>query len=378
MIKKLVVLIVAISCMMVWAEVEWSFYGNARFNTWMRITKANPDADSESELLWKKCGGSRFGGRASIGDFAGRFEYGSSGSSPNLRLIYGQWNITEDVNFLLGQGWAPTNYFPSNMNSLDGSALLNYGGFLTSRQEMLQLSIKGFSLALINPKSFTGVEYKEIIDTSTTSLVGTNKTIIPKIEAAYNHSADAFHIGAVVGFAPWKYEYDMRVSGGDSAIEESQTFMALVACLDAGFSAGPLYVNVNANYCINRAAYGGWFNGDAKPAIEQEDNTKAEFTAVNASSIGVVGVVGIKATDNVQPEFGIGYLQHTRGTKAEEALTDGGKDPCLALYGQCVFTFGDGQFQFMPEFGYGTKMKGMSGQDEDTEMEIGAYTRINF
>lgn len=95
-----------------WAT-EWNFYGSARVSTFQTNTEmpSVPDTDNFALALQSN---SRIGANVKVSDkLSGAFEYGASGGNVNLRKLYGEWDFGAGK-FLVGQTYAPMNWFYSN------------------------------------------------------------------------------------------------------------------------------------------------------------------------------------------------------------------------------------------------------------------------
>jgi len=321
----------------------WNFYGSARMQTWsakLSEEKSSTDYD-DRDTTWDLQGNSRIGATVKAGDISGGFEYGTG---INLRKLYGVWNFGSG-SLLVGQTYTPVNLFYSNQVYGADSDMLNVGGVYNGRRPMIQVSVQGFKLALVKPKTiYTGIT--GVDDTDTT---------IPKIEASYSFKAGPAAIALCGGYNTLKL-----VDSNDD--EESLT--SYVLALGFSFAVGPGYVKGDVFTGKNVGNYGLWIEG-------QHTATGTQSNIEDVKTVGALGVVGYKVNDMLSFEAGYGY------TSADSDDSSLEKDKTQAYYVQAVISPAKGVY-IIPEIGKYDYKDDINGNDEGTKTYFGAKWQINF
>ncbi len=323
-----------------WAG-DWDFYGSARVSTFETNTDNAAVADTEDFALALQSN-SRIGAKVSVSDeLSGVFEYGAA-SNVNLRLLYGEWDFGAGK-FLVGQTYAPMNWFYSNqVYGVDNN--LNGQGFIYSgREPMLRLSFGNLQMALLNPD-------KNDLGTGFTAEAG-----MPAFEASYSFTFDSITLEVAGGYN----SYELIDSGTVYDVD------SYVIALGSKFVFGPVFLNAavftgeNAGNLIAVSVDGdnAWDDGYASISGGQvRDN----------DCIGYGLVVGYKYNDMFVFEAGYGYAE----TDLESAVSE---DSAEAYYVNATVNLVPGVF-FVPEIG---RFDGKETGDVETTY-VGAKWQINF
>lgn len=323
---------------------SWSFYGSARVGAFW--TDQDLEAGDNSRFDLDLQGNSRFGANVKHGNLGGQLELGIDDGGVSTRLIYGTYNFG-DAQFLVGQAYTPVNSFISNQVFGGDSDLLNAGGVYGGRRPMLQFKIDGFKVALVKQHAMS------IVDGSPAgSKLDDN---LPKIEAGYHFAKDNFFGDVFGGYQT----YAISSPGRDYDID------AYVIGAAGGAKFGPAYINAGVYTGQNIGQYGLWVLGDAKAVIDSNE-------VKNSQSIGALLVLGLKATDMVSFEGGLGYLVHDSD---KASAID--KDKTMVAYVQSVIKIAKG-FMIVPEVGYYDYKKNLAGTDEGSMWYAGLKTQIDF
>lgn len=316
-------------------DAEWSFYGSARMTTFM--TDTSDGTDSDEDLTWAQQGNSRIGAKVSAGDVGGHFEYGTSGGSANIRLLYGTWNFGGGT-LLLGQTYSPVNIFISNQVFGSDNDMLNTGGVYGGRQQMIQASFGGFKVALVSPSTI-GVPAGDV------------DTTLPKIELAYTFKSDMFTAGVVAGYNSVE---DDTVGGED--------YVSNVIGLWGAVNFGPAYVKMNVYQAVNEQNYGLAAGFHVGNGLQQADE--------DTTTIGALLVVGAKLSDTFALEGGYGQTTHDNDLFASDDTTN-------AMYVQATIGLAPGVF-IVPEIGVIDYDEGTTNNDQGDVTYFGAKWQINF
>ncbi len=317
---------------------DWSFYGSSRLSTFWDSFDAEGDAGDDDTLTWALQGNARIGARVKGDVLGGRFEYGSG---PNLRLLYGTWKMGGGQ-LLVGQTYTPVNIFISNQVFGGDTDMLRFGGVYDGRRAMLQYGVGGFKVALIQPGG------------AALGADGDVDNTLPKIEAAYKFSADAFSAGVVAGYQT--FDVEGATVGGDYDVS------SYVAGVYGTFNMGPAYINANVYMGQNTGNFGLWQTGNASASLTatgQVDDT---------DTLGYLGVVGFKA-GMATFEAGYGMVAHSYDT--------GEDDETSAFYVQAVLVPVKGM-KIVPEIGFIDNAENRAGADEGEQTYFGAQWRIDF
>jgi len=348
--KKLFVLFVAVALVgftVPAVAAEWSFYGSARMTTfWSDIDAGDVGVDDDG-LTWAQQGNSRIGARVKGETVSGRFEYGTG---INLRVLWGAWDFGSG-RILLGQTYTPVNMFYSNQVFGSDSDMLDVGGLYGGRHAEISLKMGGFEIALVNPQSPTDI---------TATGDGDGDIRLPKIEAAYAFSTDAFNVKAVAGWQ--SYEVENSTDAGTYDVD------SWVVGLGGGANFGPAYVNANVWTAQNYTNYGlpSW-NLPSSPGGAAIIGGDIE----DSDSWGWLLVVGFKASDMLSFEAGYGNVRH------ELDVSGSNEDISAVIYVQSSITIAPGFF-IVPELGFYDFDENGAGVDVGDMTYFGAKWQMNF
>jgi len=342
--KKLMVLVAAIAMMASSAyAADWNFYGSARIQTFYANTEVIGSGTDATNLEENLQGNARIGARVKVSDeLSGRFEYGAANGVANIRLLYGNWNFGAG-NLIVGQDYAPLNWFYSNQ-VFDGDAdLLPYGGVYSGRAGQLKLIFGGFKVALVAP-SVAGV-----------GVGATTESKIPTIEATYTLALDNVSIDLGLGYNTFKNTVGTVQNDVDAYV------VALGAKGNFGsfYLAGNIYAGENTGYIMSLDSDGnrGWGDGKAVAGTAG--------SVLDTDVLGYALVAGYAFNDMFNVEAGYA------GANAEvDGMPD---DKVASYYLNGTVTMAPGVF-FVPEIGV---IDGKETGDIETTY-AGIKWQINF
>jgi len=323
------------------SAADWHFYGSARMAAFQveRDTPAN-DTDNFNISLQSNA---RIGAVVTAGDdLTGNFEYGASGGNVNLRNLYGEWHFGAGT-LLVGQTYAPLNWFYSNqVYGADND--LNAQGFIYSgREPMLKLTFGTFQIALVAP------------DTNDLGTGFPSEVSIPAFEACYTWTHDFITLEAAGGY------HSYELSNGSTTYDiESYVF------------AGGAMFHFGAAF-FNTAFFSGRNVGSLIALSVNGDNAWDDgFAAVSGTrlldndSMGYAVVAGYELNNMFTFEAGYGYTQSDLDTVT-------GEDEAQAWYANITVNLAPGVF-FVPEIG---RFDGKEADDAQTTY-YGIKWQINF
>ena len=389
--KKLAILMAAVAlvCFSVPAmAVDWNFYGNARMATYY-VSDDYGDAtvngqDKDADLQWDFQSNSRIGANVKAENIKGQFEFGvssdaSGGGNVSARRLYGVWNFGAGT-MKVGKDYTPVSQFISGQVYDGDLGLLGIGTMYGNREGQIAFGFGGFEIALIQPKSgyamglgassttaFAGTLGTTRINTTTA--VAPNGDIdeyLPKIEAKWGMSFDAFNFGLMGGFNTFTIQ-DV-VSGKDGKKNDIDVTSYTIGA-DAGFNFGPGYVKAAVSYGQNwddaAWALGGNHN-QGSPAVWDGDDDVKDTTSYMASLVG-----GLKVSDMLSFEAGFGY-------RVDDPDVNGAdKSKPWGAYVQSVIALAPGVY-VIPEVGYFDGDKTFYDSDATTTFYLGGKWQINF
>ena len=341
--KKLFILFVALALVgltvpAMAANDHWNFYGSARMSTF--YTSQDADAGDDKATTWALQGNSRFGASVTGDTISGGLEYGTG---VNLRLLYGKWNFGGGT-LLVGQTYGPANLFYSSQTYGGDSGMLDVGGMYTGRNGQINLSTGGFSLALLTPGS--GAVGDD----------GDSDNTIPKVEASYSFSAGAASAKLAAGYQTY------AVEGSTDAGDYDVT--SWVLGLGGGVNLGAVYIKGNVMTGRNVGNYWQWTEGSAGAVI-----SGAEIK--DTTTVGVIAVVGFKASDILSFQGGYGYVSHDADVSGLDA------DVTSVFYVQAPITVASG-FSLVPEVGMYNYHEDTAGADQGSMTYFGAKWQMSF
>jgi hypothetical protein len=402
--KKLILAIAALALIASPAlAVDWNLYGSSRVQTWYQMRDygdgLNPAGtdDEDNELLWGTGNGfannSRFGARVKAENISGRVEVqmkaapgGDPGSyiSTESRLLWGEWDFGGGK-LLVGKDYTPVSQFVSGQAYDEDLGLLSIGAAYGNRPSQLKLTFGGLQIALVEP--VTGL-IANMDDAATTTLVIPIVTggitaavtvgipnpaftgcdpdaILPKIEAKWGMSMDAFSFNIMGGLQYFEVEDVLNENGN----EKDVGVVSWIVGGDAAFNFGPAYIKgaISAGINWSDAAWDitGFKTGGSRAYFDGDDDTKDTDSMMGC----LVG--GFKFTDQINFEAGVGYRVDDPDLKGLD------EDEAMAVYGQAVISLAPGVW-LVPEIGYYDYMDDAAGDDEGDQIYLGAKWQIDF
>jgi len=404
--KKLVVLCAAIMlvCFSVPAmAVDWNFYGSARVRTFyvsedykkspLRAYEEDWDFDfssKSSQLQWDLQGNSRLGANVKAENIKGQFELalkgdGSGDVDVGTRRIYGTWDFGSGY-LKVGKDYTPISQFISGQAWDVDLGMLGIGTMYGARIAQLALGFGGFEIALMQAKTndldlggtdlaaaassllqnrydraVAGGNQQEADDiqflqdrlAAYGTTQGNPEQVIPKIEAKYGMSFDAWNFNIRGGY---QYYSIKDVPSAKDAVENPEadeiktndiSVTSWIVGGDAGFNFGPGYVkaalsygqnvgNAGWNLPTNDTTSGGYGTWDGDDSVDK-----------NMSFMGAL-VGGIKVSDMLTFEAGFGYREDNP-KDADNGLDT--KQKAWNAYVQSVIALAPGVY-IVPEVGY--------------------------
>jgi len=344
--KKLFI-IFAILCLAAPAmAADWNFYGSSRMATFR--VDVDPDVsgvDSDTDTQWGQNGNSRIGANVMFNDeIGGRFEYGHSADNVSHRILYGTYKFGSSE-LLLGQTYTPVSsqFYSNSVYDADGD-LLGVGQFYVGRKEMIQWSIAGFKLALVEPNvvSYTGYDDEDVD--------------LPKIEIGYKFKSDMFYFDVFAGYQTYTL---------DGAVNDIDIDSYLLGG-GVGANFGPIFAKIGAHMGQNLGNYGAY----NPVGLSDAAAINATATDVNDSDgLGYLAVVGFNASEMFVIEAGYGHEE-------AEVDTTNNTEEADQYYVNCTVNIAPGFF-VVPEVG----MIKYSDDVSAAEPEVfywGAKWQINF
>jgi hypothetical protein len=366
--KKWTILLAAVAlvCFSVPAmAVDWNFYGSARIYTFYVSDKLGGGAEDDF-LSWGNENGnnSRIGARVKGGPVEGRFELQLKGNadgdpgtyvSTETRLMYGTWNFGAGK-LKVGKDYTPVSQFVSGQVFDEDLGLLGIGTQYGNRTPQIAFNFGGFDIALIQQK------YDGVTAATGNTSNAQNSTYLPKFEASYGMSFDAWNFALQGGY---QY-YTIDTTFGDIDVT-SYTIGGNV-----GFNFGPAYAKGSVAYGQNwgQAAWGlNGFKTDGSNAVWKGPGSNV---VNNTDSMMFALVAGMKATDMLSFEAGFGYRQ-------DDPDVSGWDDQkAWAVYAQSVVAMAPGVY-IIPEVGYYDYGDLQTTQDAaGNEFYLGAKWQIDF
>jgi hypothetical protein len=392
--KKLTILIAAVAlvCFSVPAmAVDWNFYGNARMATYYVSedygdgTNAAGTDDKDAELQWDFQGNSRIGANIKAENLKGQFEFGVSsdsagGGNVSARRLYGVWNFGPGT-LKVGKDYTPVSQFTSGQVYDADLGLLGIGTMYGNREGQIAFGFGGFEIALIQPNVglITGMESETAstaivvngatfaVSTTSFAFKGDPDRVLPKIEAKWGMSFDAFNFNLMGGYQYYSIQdVTSFTKPGDTNDIDVTSY---VIGGDAGFNFGPGYVKGAVSYGQNwdnaKWALGGNHN-QGSPAVWDGDDGTDDTTSWMASL-----VAGLKVSDMLSFEAGFGYREDDPDVNGSK------KSKPWAVYGQAVIALAPGVY-VIPEVGYFDGDQTFGGVDATTTFYAGGKWQINF
>ncbi|MEJ5358652.1 MAG: hypothetical protein WHT06_08255 [Desulfobacterales bacterium] len=366
--KKLIaVLAVLLLAAPVMAQ-QWSFYGSQRMATFY-INDDFGDArvagdDSDWGLRWDFQGNSRLGARVKADQVSGLIELalraaggGDGGDeSVNTRRAVGFWKFSDNATLKVGKDYSPVTRFISGQVFDADNGLLGNGNFYGRRPAMIGLTLGNFDIALLTNALYT-----------TGGIAPANSDPdwnLPKLEASYLMKFGAFDLRPFGGVQYFK------VDRGTSALTDDLDIWSYVIGIDSMINIGAFWIGPQVAYGQNWAN-AGWANGRwgatyARATLKGTDDTN------DAKSLSAMLVAGLKFTDTLKFEAGVGY----RNDDADVSGVDDAE--AWEAYIQAVITLAKGVY-LIPEIGYiDFGDDPVTGDDTGYRWYAGAKWQIDF
>jgi len=378
--KKWTILLAAVALVCFSAPafaVDWNFYGSARIYTFYissDLGDRNDAAgkDDDQKLSWGNENGnnSRIGARVKGGPVEGRFELQLKGNengdpgdyvSTETRLMYGTWNFGAGK-LKVGKDYTPVSQFVSGQVFDEDLGLLGIGTQYGNRTPQIAFNFGGFDIALIQQKS------DNITTGGGVSTAGDPDSYLPKFEAGYGMSFDAWNFGIQGGYQYYTIDTSSALAGGSQEVDVTSYTIGG----NVGFNFGPAYAKGAVSYGQNwgQAAWGlngfktdgsnAYWKGPGSDSVD--DTTSTMFTLV----------AGMKATDMLSFEAGFGWRKDDPDADTFDDQT------AWAIYGQSVIAMAPGVW-IIPEVGYydyGDHQD--NGDDAGSQFYLGAKWQIDF
>jgi len=378
--KKLTILIAAVAlvCFSVPAmAVDWNFYGNARIATYYVSDDFGNDTpsdaalitngdDKDSRLQWDMQGNSRIGANIKAENIKAQFEWGVSsdsagGGNVGARRLYGEWMFGEGMYLKVGKDYTPVSQFISGQVYDADLGLLGIGTQYGNREAQLAFGFGNFEIALIQPNT------PNISTPGGTSALGNIDPVLPKVEAKWGMSFDAWNFNLQGGYQYYSIKDVASLTNVGDTNDIDVTSYTLGA--DVGFNFGPAYVKAAGAFGQNWAN-GAWgLNGNhnqGSPAYWDGDDDVKDTKTWMASL-----VAGLKVSDMLSFEGGFGYRVDDPDVNNAE------KSKPWAAYVQSVIALAPGVY-VIPEIGYFDGDKNFADGDATSEFYAGGKWQINF
>jgi hypothetical protein len=377
--KRLTILMVAVAlvCFSVPAmAVDWNFYGSARVNTWYVSTDLGDTEnvagdDGDAEVRWGFNGqtNSRIGAKVKAdGPVEGRFEIQMKGNgagdpsdyvSVESRIIYGQWDFGAGK-LKVGKDYTPVSQFISGQVFDEDLGLLGIGTQYGNRTPGLFFTFGGFQIALLEPNT------NDITTNTGVSTGGDIDSYIPKLEASWGMSFDAFNFNLEGGYQ--YYSIKTPVANGGKDIDVTSYTIGG----DAGFNFGPGYVKGSVAYGQNWGPAAWGLNGAYTQGSNAVWKGGTSSSIDDTTSYMFALAAGLKMSDMLSFEVGGGWRKDDPDAEGWDDQT------AWSVYGQAVVAMAPGVY-IVPEVGYfdfGDLQT--TGDDAGSEFYLGAKWQIDF
>ena len=375
--KKLFVLfaacaLVAAFTLPAMAESEWSFYGNARMQTFWEDWDRNANIgymgraaaiDDDDDMTWDMQSISRFGALVSAGDISGKIEIGLNDDGIAQRPTWGQWDFGAGK-IRIGYDWRPDELWNgSGQRWWNDNALTSFGYFYATRSSQIQFTFDvaggSFQFAFVEP-------YTAYTPVSTVMGAGTTETDteIPVLSAHFTRNFGPIYL-YVSGFYQ-TYNESVIATERDYDIDSWMTGICL------GYDQGPFYAY--------GAIYGGENLQEGRADMGFDFEQFATYDAPTDSIIDVDRfawslVAGFRVNDMITFEAGYG--------QCEDELDQIGnmvEDEDSMYYLNCQIQVAEG-FSIVPEIGkYDLEDRSVNGVSVDRGdiTYFGAKWQIDF
>ena len=390
--KKLFIIFAVLCLAAPTMAAEWDFYGSSRLGTWRTSNDIGNPTDSDDDTSWYHHGNSRFGATVKFNDqIGGAIEMSESFGK---RKLYGTYAFGGSE-LLVGQTYTPSSsmFYSNSVYATDGD-LLGVGQHYVGRVPMIQWSIAGFKLALIEPNTSAGnpvgnddatygvynadgsittagvtsATPNSFVLTPETGTISDTDVDLPKIELAYKFKTDMFFAEVFGGYQSYT---------ADGATKDYD-IDAYVVGLGGGLTLGPVFFNAGVHMGQNLGNYGS--SGFASPdnaTTGQKDNNKAGKATYSATAddiidndaLGYLAVLGFNISEMFTVEVGYGYMEYEPDTSNSKS------DNATQYYMNCTVNIAP-NFFIVPEIG---KIDYEAAeQDAGDVLYYGAKWQINF
>jgi len=388
--KKFTILIAAIAlvCFTVPAmAVDWNFYGSARMETWYDsrdfgdFNNAAGTDTKDAQLDWANMSSQRLGANVKAENIKAQVEFSIADQGVSARRLYGIWNFGAG-SMKVGKDYTPVKQFISAQGAFEDLGLLGIGTAYGSRRAQIAFLFGGFDIALITPA--TGQIFTSAATATTgTATAGDVDPILPKLEAAWGMSYDAWSFKLLGGYQYYKIQDVTTATGGTEDVDVTSYILGG----DVGFNFGPAYVKAAASYGSNvgNAAWnlgnlwytrgvevnndfaGGQFISGL--AVYDGDDGTDDTTTWMAALVG-----GFKVSDMLSLEAGFGYRSDDPDANNLQ------KANIYSVYVNSTIALAPGVY-LIPEisyFNYDKSSWDVANDDNGSQIVIGGKWQIDF
>jgi hypothetical protein len=294
--------------------------------------------------------------------------------------MYGTWNFGAGK-LKVGKDYTPVSQFVSGQVFDEDLGLLGIGTQYGNRTPQIVFSFGGFDIAFVQQKKdlITGLKAATTATFAATNVLGqpvyvdlstkdngSVRSYLPKFEASYGMSFDAWNFGIQGGY---QYYTISGVTGTNGSTGNDVDVTSYTIGGNVGFNFGPAYAKGAVSYGQNwgQAAWGlnGFNNGGSDAYWDGDDGTD------DTTSYQFALVAGMKATDMLSFEAGFGY-------RNDDPDVNGADDQSVwAIYGQSVIAMAPGVY-IIPEVGYYDYGDAFDGKAAGNSFYLGAKWQIDF
>jgi hypothetical protein len=389
--KKFTIIIAALALVCFAAPamaVDWNFYGNARMATF--YTSEDLNNAETTDLQWDLQGNSRFGANVKAENIKAQVEMGINESTVSARRVYGVWNFGSGQ-LKVGKDYTPVSQFVSGQVFDEDLGLLNTGTVYGGRHGQIAFTFGSFNIALVNPNDSNlsnlvttattevtipnpavGQPDITVPFSATTSANGSAQDILPKFEASWGTSFDAWNFNLMGGMQYYSIK-DVQSSRTGQGTDDIDVTSYVIGG-DVGFNFGPGYLKAALSYGQNMgnaawtAGGQGTYGGADGQALWDGDDDTNDTTTVQAALVG-----GMKVSDMLSFEGGFGI-------RADSTDDDNGAQRNTtpwAAYLQSVIALAPGVY-VIPEVGYYDYDNNAAGNNAGSLFYLGGKWQINF
>ena len=376
--KKLFIAIAIIALAAPAMAGDWNLYGSARMQSWYDVVDKDASGlgEDDTDLTYGLQGNSRIGAKVTAGALGGLFEYGTG---VNVRRLFGTYDFG-GAQLLVGQEYTPVDFCYSSQVGF-GDNGLNYYGTTFSRKPMIQLTMSGFKIALVQPSTTKapgdfgvtaaslGIELPpwatldDVLDDMGVKL--DTDSLMPAIEARYDFSMEAFSAAVMGGYSQYKLT---AYFDGDEAEE---TVSMYIVGVGGSANVGPATIAAQFVYGQNLGIYDLCVTGgDASPniLIDLEDES---YSFKDNTGYGYAVDVSFAVSDTITLALGYGAASFEDDVKGAE------RDDEVSYFINAKINLADGVF-IQPEVGVFDHRDDGDGNEEGKETYFGAKWQINF